>query len=804
MERTWRDLTYAVRVLLKKPGFSAVAVLTLTLGIGASTAIFSVVNAVLLGPLPYPEPRRLVTLRSNQSLPDLDDIKQQSRAFDQFGGITLQALDFTGEAEPLQVQAGLVNSDLFGALGVHAAIGRTISDQEDKYSGAPVVVLSHQFWNQHLAGDPEVIGKSIPLSGNSYTIIGVMPAGFHMPETPVDLWAPLRVVNPLAARFRGVHFLRTYFRLAPGTTTAQAQSEMTSIDQWLAEQYPDENKGRHTLLIPLLDRVVGGIRPALLILFGSVLLVLLIGCANFANLLLGRAASRRHEVVIRSALGASRSRLVGQVMSESLLLSLAGGACGLVLARLGISLLLWLKPRDLPRLSDISIDRWVLAFTFGVAVLVGVIFGAIPLLAGTRLDANQALKEGGRGATDGPVGRRTRSLLVVCEVSLALLLLIGAGLLIKGFRVLQHVNPGFDPQNVLTMRVELPESRYKEIPKQIQFRQALMDGLNSASSIQAAPGIQAAMISELPLSGDYLTHNFVIEGRPPLAPGEAPELNVRSVGSDYLQTMRIPLLAGRNFGGQDKIDTPIVGLVNESFVREYFPNQSPIGSRIMWARQNPPYWMTIVGVVGDVRHFGLARPEEPAFYYSYSQLDQPWKRWMYLVVRSSLDPAQIAQQVKAQIWKLDNKIPVTRVEPMTGVISASMAAQQFNMLLMTIFAVTALVLSAVGIFGVISYSVTTRSHEIGIRMALGAGRRSVLGMVIGQGMILAVAGAAIGLAASLALTRVLSSLLFGVTSSDGFVFFGAPVLLLLTGLLACYIPARRATRVDPMITLRYE
>jgi putative ABC transport system permease protein len=798
MERTWQDFTYAVRVLLKRPGFAAVAVLTLALGNGASTAIFSVVNAVLLGPLPYPEPRRLVTLRSNQSLPDLDDIKQQSRAFAQFGGITLQALDFTGETEPFQVQAGLVNSDLFGALGLQAAIGRTISDQEDKYGGAAVVVLSHSFWQNHLAGDPAVIGKSIPLSGNSYTIIGVMPAGFQMPETPVDLWAPLRVVNPLAARFRGVHFLKTYFRLAPATTIAQAQAEMGAIDQWLAQQYPDENKGRHTLLIPLLDRVVGGIRPALLILFGSVLLVLLIACANFANLLLGRAASRRHEVVIRSALGASRWRLLRQLLSESILLSLVGGAGGLLLARLGITLLLWLKPTDLPRLSDIAIDGWVLAFTFGVAVLIGVVFGAIPLLAGARLDANQQLKEGGRGATDGPAGRRARSLLVVCEVSLALLLLTGAGLLIKGFRVLQQVSPGFNPQNVLTMRVELPESRYKEIPKQIQFRQELMDGLNSA------PGIQAAMISELPLTGDYLTHNFVIEGRPPLAPGEEPELNVRSVGGDYFRTMEIPLLAGRDFSHQDKIDTPIVGLVNDSFVREYFPNQSPIGARIMWARQNPPNWMTIIGVVGDVRHFGLARPEEPAFYYSYSQLDQPWKRWMYLVVRSNLDTAQLAQQVKAQVWKLDNKIPVTRVEPMTGVISASMAAQRFNMLLMTIFALTALVLSAVGIFGVISHSVTRRSHEIGIRMALGAGRRNVLGLVIRQGMTLAVAGAAIGFGAALALTRLLSSLLFGVTAIDPLVFIGSPLLLLFTGLLACYIPARRATRVDPMITLRYE
>jgi len=797
MERAWQDLRYAIRVLLKKPGFAAVAIVTLTLGIGASTAIFSVVNAVLLQPLPYPEPRRLVTLRSNQSLPDLEDIKQQSRAFESFGGVTLQALDFTGEAEPLQVQTALVNSDLFSALGVPAALGRTISDEEDRYGGPAVVVLSYSFWQGHFAADAGVIGRTIPLSGKSYTVIGVMPAGFRMPETTADIWAPLRVVNPLAAQFRGVHFLRTCFRLTPGANIAQAQAEMAGIDQWLAQQYPQQNKGRRTLLIPLLDRVVGNIRPALLTLFASVLLVLLIACANFANLLLARAASRRHDVVIRSALGASRWRLVRQMVTESVLLSLAGGAGGLLLARVGLDLLFWLRPKDLPRLSDITIDGSVLAFTFGAALLIGVVFGVIPPLAAGRLNANEALKDAGRGATEGLAGRVTRSLLVVAEVALALVLLIGAGLLIKSFWMLHAVSPGFSPENILTMRVELPESRYKEIPRQIQFRQDLMDGLNSNT------GIQAAMVSELPLSGEYLTHNFVIEGRPPLAPGDEPELNVRSVGGDYFHTMKIPLLAGRDFTAGDRVGTPTAGLVNESFVREYFPNQNPIGARISWI-QNPPNWMTIVGVVGDVRHFGLGKPEEPAFYYSYAQLDQPWKRWMYLVVRSNADSAPLTQQVKSQIWNLDNQIPVTKVEPMTSVISASMAANQFNMLLMTIFAATALLLSAVGIFGVISHSVTRRSHEIGIRMALGAARWDVLRLVVGQGMILAGGGAAIGLGAALALPRLLSSLLFGVTAIDPLVFLGTPLVLLFAGLLACYIPARRATRVDPMVTLRYE
>ncbi|HVG21442.1 MAG TPA: ABC transporter permease [Blastocatellia bacterium] len=797
MDTLLQDLRYGIRLLVKRPGFTVVAIITLALGIGANTAIFSVVNAVLLRPLPYPEPERLVTLRSNQSLPDLDDIKAQSQSFESLGGAVMQAQDFTGEAEPLQVQAALVNADLFKALGARAAIGRTISEEEDRFGGEPVVVLSHGFWQRHFGGAPDVIGKTVPLSGNSYTVIGVMPADFTMPRENPDLWAAVRVANPVAARFRGVHFLRTYFRLKPGVSIAQAHSEMENTDRWLEQQYPEENKNRRTELIPLHERVVGSTRPALLILFGAVGLVLLIACANFANLLLARAAARQQEIVIRAALGAARRRLVRQMVTESVLLSALGGAFGLVLATWGIDLLVALKPANLPRLSAIGIDLWVLAFTFGVSILTGILFGLAPALSASHLDVNEVLKEGGRGGTGGGASHLLRRLLVISEIALALVLLIGAGLLIKGLWLLRSVDPGFRAENILTMRVELPESRYKEIPKQTAFRQGLIDGLSSL------PGVEASMISELPLSGDQLTHNFIIEGRPPLVVGEEPELMTRTVGGDYFRVMSIPLLQGRDFTAQDRGDTPAVGLVNESFAREYFPGENPIGARISWAR-GPRQWMTIIGVVGDVKHSGLNQPEEPAFYSSYAQLNQPWKRWMYLAVRSSMDTSTLTNEVKKQIWAIDKLIPVTRVQTMTQVMAASIAGQQFNMTLMGIFAGVALALAAVGIYGVTSYSVTQRTREIGIRMALGAQGRDVLKLILRQGAALAGTGVAIGLAAAVALTRLMSSLLYGVSATDPLTF--AVISLLLTGVAlgACFVPARRATKVDPGVALRHE
>ena len=797
METLVQDVIFGLRMLRKHPGFTLIAILTLALGIGANTAIFSVVNAVLLRPLPFPAPEQLVTLRSNESFLDLTDISAQSQSFEACGGATLQALDFTGEAEPLQVQTSLVNADFFKALGVSAELGRTINAEEARYGGARVVVLSHEFWQRHFGGDRNVLGKTVQLSGNSYIIIGVMPPEFNVLGEDLDMWAALQVVNPLAAQFRGVHFLRTYLRLKPGVTLAQAQAELANIDERLAEQYPEENKGRHRQLLSLHERFVGKVRPALLILFGAVGLVLLIACANFSSLLLARAATRRQEVAIRAALGAGRGRLARQLVTESVLLALLGGVGGLVLATWGVDLLLALKPASLPLVGAVRIDRWVLAFTFGVAVLTGIVFGLMPALNAARFDVNAVLKECGRSATGGVIRQRMHSLLVSAELALALMLLIGAGLLIKGFWRLREVAPGFKPEQVLTMRIELPEARYKEIPKQMQFRRALLERVNSL------PGVEAAMVSELPLSGDYLTHNFVVEGRP-LAPGDEPEVHVRSIGGDYFHTLQIPLLQGRDLTAQDRENTPVVGVVNEAFVRQYFPNASPLGARIMWARQQPPQWMTIVGVVGDVKQLGLDQPEEPAFYYSYMQQDQPWKRWMYLVVRSQSEPAALMQQVKEQVWAVDSLLPITKVKPMTEVAATSIAAQRFNMLLMSIFAGAALLLAAVGLYGVIAYSVTQRTHEMGIRLALGAQPRDILKLVIAQGMTLTSIGIVFGLVGAYALTRFMASLLFGVSVTDPVTFAAIALLLTCIALVACYIPARRATKVDPLVALRYE
>ena len=798
MESLLQDLRYGIRLLMKRPAFTAIAIITLALGIGANTAIFSVVNAVLLKPLPYPAPERLVTLRFNQSLPDLDDIKSQSQTFEHFGGVTMQALDYTSEDEPVQVQAALCNRDLFQALGAQPVIGRIISEDEDQYGAAPVVLLSHQFWQRHFGGDANVTGKAITLSGNSYTIIGVMPAAFTMPRENPDVWAAVRVANPIAAKFRGVHFLRTYLRLKPNVSIAQAQSEFETVDRWLEQQYPEDNRGRQTALIALHERVVGNTRPALLILFGAVGLVFLIACANFANLLLARAASRQQEVVIRAALGANRSRLIRQMLTESVLLASLGGACGLVLAMWGIDLLIALKPANLPRLSAIGIDLWVLGFTFAVSILTGIIFGLVPAISSSKLNVNDALKEGGRSTTGGAARHRIRNLLVVSEIALALIPLIGAGLLIKGFFLLWRVDPGFRTENMMTMRVELPETRYREIEKQMRFRLQVLDELN------AQAGVQAAMVSELPLSGDSLSHNFIIEGQPPLAPGEAPELETRSVSRDYLDTMSIPLLRGRAFAASDRAGAPVVGMVNESFVRQYFPDEEVIGARISWVRANPPVWMTIIGVVGDVKHYGLNQPEQPAYYGLYEQQDQPWKRWMYVVARGDHDTGALASLVKSQIWKIDNRIPVTKVLTMSEVMAASVAEQRFNMLLFGLFAGVAMLLAGVGIYGVMSYSVTQRTHEIGVRMALGASSGDVLRMILGQGAAVTLAGLGLGLAGAFALTRFMSSLLYGVTATDPTTFAVISVALVMVALAACYIPARRATRVDPMIALRYE
>jgi putative ABC transport system permease protein len=798
MDTLIKDIRYGLRSLMKRPAFTVVAVITLGLGIGVNTAIFSVINAVLLRPLPYANPDRLITFRSNQSAPDLADVEAQSKTITKFGGIAMQGFAYTGGAEPIQLQIGQVTGGFFETLGVQPERGRYISADDDKNGGPYVVVLGHELWVKQFNSDKQIIGKSIPLSGNQYTVIGVMPATFLTPRSNTEAWTPLHVSNPLAANFRGVHFLRTYGRLADGVSLDQARAEMAVIDKNLAAQYPADNKNRSSVLFALHDRIVGESRRSLLILFAAVGFVLLIACANFANLLLARAAEREREFVIRGALGAGRWRLIRQLLTESVLISLAGGAIAVVLALWGTSLLVAFKPDNLPRLNEIGVDGRVLAFALGISLLTGLVFGLLPAWSASHAGVGEALKEGGRSATAGGARQRLRSTFVVVELAVALVLLVGAGLLIKTFWKLRSVESGFNPDHLITMRIELPETRYKDVAPQTRFRTQILAGMNSL------PGVHAAMVSELPLSGDSLDHDFVIENRPPIAPGDEPSLESRSVLGDYFNVMQIPLRAGRDFGPQDLTEkAPLVGIANEEFVRQYFQNEDPIGKRIRWARNPQIEWITIVGVVGDVKHFGLDLPEQPALYSPYTQIN-PWKRWMSIAARTEGNPNAMTQSIKQEIWKVDPQLPVTRVETMSEMAAESFAARRFNMSLLTLFAGLALVLAAIGIYGVMSYAVTQRTQEIGIRMALGARTFDVLRLVLRNGMTLVLIGIALGLVGAFALTRLMVTLLFGVTPTDTLTIGLVSVVLIGVAFLACFIPARRATKVDPLVALRYE
>ncbi len=795
MDSIIKDIRYGVRSLLKRPAFTAIAVVTIALGIGVNTAIFSVINAVLLRPLPYDDPERLVSFRSNQSPPDLADVESQSKTFSRLGGMVMQPLAYTGGNEPIQFQIGQVTGGFFETLGVRPARGRFINNEDDR-NGAPfVVVLSHDLWVKQFNRDEQILGKAIPLSANMYTIIGVMPQGFVTPRDNTEAWTPVHVSNPVAANHRGVHFLRTYGRLAPGVTIEQARAEMAVVDQNLAAQYPDENKNRRTVLFALHERIVGETRTSLLILFAAVTFVLLIACANFANLLLARAAERQREFVIRGALGAGRWRLMRQMLTESLLLSLAGGAAAIVLAFWATSLLVSFKPENLPRVAEIGVDGRVLGFTLGISVLTGLIFGLVPAWTASRGQVGDALKEGGRSSTAGSARQRLRSAFVVVELAVALVLLVGAGLLVKTFWNLRSVDPGFNPENLVTMRVELPETRYADVASQTRFRKQVLAGMNSL------PGVQAAMISELPLSGDSLNHDFLVENRPPIAPGDEPSVETRSVLGDYFNVMQIPLQRGRDFAAPDFDEkAPLVGIANETLVRQHFPNEDPLGKRVRWARNPQVQWITIVGVVGDVKHFGLDVPEEPALYTPYTQIN-PWKRWMSFAVRTQ---GNASGDLKQQIWKVDSQLPVTRVETMSEVAATSFSARRFNMSLLSVFAGLALVLAAIGIYGVMSNAVTQRTQEIGIRLALGARTIDVLKLIIRDGLVLVSIGVALGLAGAYALTRLMTTLLFGVTPTDGWTIGVVSAVLIGIALLACFIPARRATRVDPLVALHYE
>ena len=794
-----QDIGFAVRMLRKSPGFTAMAILTLALGIGANTAIFSVINGVLLQPLPYQNPQTIVVTKENESLPNVMDFHEQASAFSLGGAISAQPMDYTSGPEPLQVRVALVNAGFFGTLGVPPILGRVFSEVEDERGGPRVAVVSYPFWQNYLGGEPQVIGRRILLGGNSYAVIGVMPESFAPPREHADVFVSLWVADPNTAADRGVHFMHTYWRLQNGVTLEQAQADIDAIHNRLAEQFPAEEKERRIRLIALRESVVGDVRPALLVLFGAVGLVLLIACANFASLLIAHGFARRQEMLIRAALGAGHGRLIRTLLTESTLLSFFGGAAGLLLAQWGIRMLLMLTPKELEWLNGTHTDSRVLLFVLAVSVLTGIIFGIAPALISARTDVAAALNEGGRSKTVSTAGHRLRRILVIAEVAFALVLLVGAGLLIKGFSRLRSVNPGFNPSGVLTMYLQLPATRYGEIPKRTQFRRELLARLNSL------PGVQAGMVTDIPLGGNYVDYSFVIDGRPPIAEGSEPKVQTLSIMGDYFRVMQIPLRAGRDFTAMDREGQPLTAIVNEEFVRQFFSADNPVGSRIRWARDSgPPRWMTIIGVVGDVKHSGLNQPTDPAVYTPFVQSFEAWKRWMTLVIRTDHASAGLVDEVKAQVWSIDRQIPASDVQTMEQRMAVSLAQQRFYMLLLGAFAALAVILAGVGIYGVVAYTASQSTHEIGIRMALGGQRRDVLRLIMAEAAKLTAAGIVIGIIGALALTRLMAGLLFGVKPGDPAILAAVASLLALVALAACYIPARRATQVDPMVALRCE
>lgn len=798
-ESLLQDIRFGLRMLRRSPGFTAVAVLTLALGIGTNTAIFSVINGVLLRPLPYKDPQGIVIMKENESLPNVMDVQRRTGAFALGGAIRAQPMDYTNGPEPLEIRVGLVSSGFFETLGVPAAMGRSFSQAEDAQGGPRVALVSYSFWQGHLGGDAHVLGRLILLGGNSYAVIGVMPEAFVPPRERADVFLSIPVADPKAAEDRDVHDMHSYWRLKKGVSLEQAQADTSTIHDWLAEQFPAEERERRMRLIPLRESVVGDVRPALLVLFGAVGLVLLIACANFASLLIARGFARRQEMLIRAALGAGHGRLIRKLLTESTLLSLFGGAAGLLFAQWGTRMLLALTPEELRWLNGIHMDSQVLLFALAVSVLTGIIFGIAPALIAARTDVAAALNEGGRSKTQSAAGHRIRKILVTAEVAFALVLLVGAGLLIKGFSRLRSVSPGFNPAGVLTMYLQLPATRYAEVSKQTQFRRALMVRLD------ALPGVHAAMITDIPLGGNFVDYSFIIEGRPPIPEGAEPKVQTLSVMGDYFRVMQIPLRAGRGFTEMDREREPLVAIVNEEFVRQFFPRDNPLGSRIRWARDSgPPRWMTIVGVVGDVKHSGLDQPTDPAVYTTFAQADERWKRRMTLAIRTDNSFAGLVEEVKAQVWSVDSQIPVSDVQTMEQRMSVSLAQQRFYMFLLGAFAALAVILAGVGIYGVVAYTASQSTHEIGIRMALGGQRRDVLRLILAEAAKLTFAGILIGLVGALALTRLMAGLLFEVKPGDPAILAAVAALLALVALAAGYIPARRATQVDPMVALRYE
>ena len=801
MGNSWQDLRYGARRLLKTPAFTLIAVITLALGIGATSTLFSVVNGILLRPLPYQDSERLMLVSEVSSkrgpmggisFPNLLDWREQNHVFTGIAAWGSGGYTLTGTGEPEQLPGSGISYNTFEVLGVPPALGRTFSAEEDRPDHDLVVILGHALWERRFGANPEIIGQKIMINNRSRTVIGVMPPGFKFPEI-AELWVPLALDTRRWTR--NDHGLGCIARLKSGITPAQAQADMNNVARRIEEQNPITNEGMGVTLALLHEGLVRDYRKALLILLGVVGLVLLIACANVANLLLARASVRQKEVAIRAALGAHRWRIFRQLLTESFLLGVTGGALGLGLAFWGLDLLLAAIPIDLPFWMKINIDNSVLGFTAGISLLTGLIFGTAPALQATQVDLNKSLKEGGRNAT-GASHHQLRRLLVIAEVGLSLILLIGAGLMMRSFLRLQQVKPGYNPENVLTMRVGLPGSRYDTPEKRYAFFKELLDRAGKLSGVQAA-----GATSNLPLIGGW-GRSLTVEGFPVLSVGQAPMIRHHVITPDYFKAIGIPILQGRDFTDADTREGPKVTIIDERLAHEYWPGQSPLGKRIRFGppEDNEP-WHTIVGVVGNVKNESLSLTQSKSVYLPHAEISLAG---MGLAVRAAASPESLAAAIRNQVKEMDANIPLAQVRTMTEVISRSIWQPRLYAILFGVFAGVALLLASVGIYGVMSYSVAQRTHEIGIRVALGARRGDVLRLVVVQGMTLTFAGIVIGLAFALALTRLMQSMLFEVSTADPVTFGLVAFLLVLIALLACYLPARRATKVDPIVALRFE
>jgi putative ABC transport system permease protein len=809
VNKLMQDLKYGLRMLRKSPAFTLVAVLTLALGIGANAAIFSVVDSVLLSPLPYKDPSQLVVLNETTpkvgkvsvSYPNFLDWRAQNHSFSQMAAVYSVEFNVSGVSQPENISGEAVSPNFLSMMGMRPYLGRDFEAAEEKSGTAPVVMLSYSLWQSHLGADPNPIGKTIQLDGKSFTIVGVLPANFRSLDKtdvlePLGVWA----TNNSEVTDRGDRGdMSVVGRLAPGVSLAQARAEMQGIAARLAKEYPPTNDRFGVVLKPIRDVFVGDARTPILVLFGAVVFVLLIACANVANLFLVRGAARAKEIAVRLAFGASRKRVVRQMLTESLLLAATGGLLGIVIGSWGISGLSQLLPRDQFTNLTVRMNGGVLLFVGAIVIFVAIAFGLAPALAATRPDVQETLKEGGRSATAGSKQHQLRGVLAVAEISIALVLLVGAGLMIKSLYRLLAVNPGFKPARVLTMEMDLRTQQYAKDPAIRNFWQQVVERVRALSGVESA-----AVGTVVPLTDDHDRADITIEGMKPPRIGDYPHPDFHIVSPGYAETLGVSLLRGRTFTDADNENAPQVGMINAMIARQFFPNEDPVGKRFMFGHpsaSNPPKWITIVGVLGDTKLYGLANPARLEIYIPYRQAADSD---MNLLVKSASNPTALISEIRGVVASIDKNQPILAISTMEQLVSDSVSTQRVTLILLGLFSALALALAAIGIYGVISYSAALRTHEIGIRMALGAQRRDVLRLVLGQGGKLAGIGIGIGLAIALGLTRLMSSLLYSVSASDPLTYAGVAILLALVALAACYMPARRAMHTDPMVALRYE